>query len=184
MPVRRLWLENCRVSAGCCLQITDHPYGLPLELSFHGLERVRFRRLPLRPSSFPNFDARAYSVVHARSDQIHDMQDGQGGVYSTTTNELWAEEQFVGNDQDSWITEQSGLRDVAVGRVHNAISPLEHLYRLANKWDDLIYAQLSGSTSPEEQRVLGERYMPSHAQRSTLAYRGSLLDPLIKRPPE
>ncbi|KAK5136190.1 hypothetical protein LTR08_004027 [Meristemomyces frigidus] len=174
-PVRRLWLENCRISAGCCLEITDHPYGLPLELDFAGLESVRFRRLPLRPCSLPRDDA---AVVYARSYRTRDMQDGRGGLYSTTINEPMVKEQAVGCEQTIWLAEASGQRDVVTGEAHNAESPLERIYECANRWDDYIYDQLAAFTSAEEQRVLDERHVPSHRQRSMLAYRGSLLDPL------
>ncbi|KAF2214267.1 hypothetical protein CERZMDRAFT_57621 [Cercospora zeae-maydis SCOH1-5] len=53
--VRRLWLENCRISAGLILQMdrrVGNPLGLPERLCFDGLETVRLRRLPFRTSTF------------------------------------------------------------------------------------------------------------------------------------
>ena len=85
-PLRKLWLETSRISAGCCLRISDHPLGLPLELDFTGLESIRLRRLPLRPG-LPSTFAESYGFVHARGGETsEDMQDGAGGRYLASTN--------------------------------------------------------------------------------------------------
>ncbi|KAF2769042.1 hypothetical protein EJ03DRAFT_343643 [Teratosphaeria nubilosa] len=96
-PIRRLWLENCRISAACDLSIEQHPYRLPLLLDFDGLERLRVRRLPLRPKS----DLPSHHWVHSRGGPFWDMQDGSGGQYAATVNgdfEPHAEETIVATD--------------------------------------------------------------------------------------
>ena len=97
-PVRRLWLENCRISAGCCLELIEHPLDLPLELDFTGLESVRFRRLPLRTGKATSKPTPGNRFVHARGMSTVptvDMQDGAGGLYLTTLNELRVEMDLV-----------------------------------------------------------------------------------------
>lgn len=86
-PVRRLWLENCRISAGCNTSIPHHPLELPFELDFNGLESMRFRRLPLRPHTNLNAVPPRFHFVNARGTASSKMQDGAGGKMFTTTNE-------------------------------------------------------------------------------------------------
>ena len=90
-PVRRLWLENCRISAGCDLRLLNHPLELPLELDFNGLESIRFRRIPLRPGRETNLPTPAELFVHSRSRSAAGvgemlLQDGAGGHYVTAGN--------------------------------------------------------------------------------------------------
>ena len=85
-PIRRLWLEDCRISAGCDLKIVSHPLDLPLELDFNGLESIRFRRMPLRPGRPTMISTPSDLFVYARG--RHDkarmeLQDGAGGHYIT-----------------------------------------------------------------------------------------------------
>lgn len=87
-PVRRLWMEDCRIAAGCDGSIPSHPYGLPLELDFTGLESVRFRRMPLRPAADKGEAAARYHFVHARGMEMGQLQDGQGGMYRTTVSDV------------------------------------------------------------------------------------------------
>ena len=100
-PIRRLWLENCRISSGCCTKIPDHPLGLPLQLDFTGLESVRFRRMPLRPGRSPSEEVPRLQLVHARGGHTFEkLQDGAGGQQATTVNSLRKELRWVtlGND--------------------------------------------------------------------------------------
>ena len=97
--MRRLWLENCRISAGCNMCIDEHPLGLPLELDFSGLESVRFRRLPARPGKLPNNNVPMYQYVHSRSGTVIELQDGAGGSYGTRTNDARRELAIAGLDQ-------------------------------------------------------------------------------------
>jgi len=84
--VRRLWLENCRISAGCTLKPDYFPISeLWNELDFSGLESIRFRRLPLRPALPMTQALPEYQFTYARGGVHVDMQDGAGGLYSTTS---------------------------------------------------------------------------------------------------
>ena len=89
--IRRLWLENCRISVGCSTRLLNHPLQLPVELDFGGLESIRFRRLPLRPAvplekAYPHDQ-----FVHARGGTAADLINGAGGLYPTTTNGVFHE---------------------------------------------------------------------------------------------
>lgn len=85
--VRRLWLEDCRIAAGCDLHFLGHPLGLPEELDFGGLESLRFRRMPLRPRMEPERGVVwAQGFTHARGSRMFELQDGRGGLYVTTAN--------------------------------------------------------------------------------------------------
>jgi hypothetical protein len=90
-PVRRLWLENCRISAGCDLRLLSHPLELPLELDFSGLESIRFRRIPLHPGREVHLPTPVELFVHSRSRSANDtgqmlLQNGAGGHYLTAGN--------------------------------------------------------------------------------------------------
>lgn len=100
-PVRRLWLENCRVSAGLKSEL-DHgnPYALPSQLSFHGLESVRLRRLPLRSASSRGSPP---GVVYSRGGRLQRMQDGLGGMYETTVQDVNVESQAA-LDFEEWLS--------------------------------------------------------------------------------
>ena len=85
-PIRRLWLEDCRISTGCDLKLLHHPLDLPQELDFNGLESIRFRRMPLRPGRPTTFKMSSELFVHARGRRgkgIMELQDGAGGHYVT-----------------------------------------------------------------------------------------------------
>ena len=100
-PVRRLWLENCRISAGCHLHLSEHPLNLPLRLDFSGLESVRFRRLPIRPGRPTTKHIPRNQFVHARgmSTLLNEgLQDGAGGVYMASMNDLKAEINWVARE--------------------------------------------------------------------------------------
>ena len=103
-PVRRLWLENCRISAGCCLQVIEHPLDLPLVLDFTGLESVRFRRLPIRPGRSTIEPVPRNQYVHARGMSTFptvELQDGAGGRYLTSLNDLRTEIDIIDTRHDS-----------------------------------------------------------------------------------
>lgn len=90
-PIRRLWLEDCRIAGGLDVSFPEHPMGLPAELDFTGLESVRFRRLPLRPAMGIDGALPRYDFSHARGTQAGELQDGQGGLYLTTVTDAWGE---------------------------------------------------------------------------------------------
>lgn len=90
-PIRRLWLEDCRISGGCDMHFPSHPTGLPAELDFAGLESVRFRRMPLQPASSMEETPSRFEFVHARTEQQGELQDGCGGLYATGTLNAWWE---------------------------------------------------------------------------------------------
>ena len=92
--IRRLWLENCRISAGCNLSISRHPLHLPLNLDFSGLESIRFRRLPIRPGMSLSHTIPAHQFVNSRGGKLLDLQDGAGGQMFTTTSDLRSELRF------------------------------------------------------------------------------------------
>lgn len=102
VPVRKLWLENCRLPAGLNIDLDDGDtyYGLPSHLSFHGLESVRFRRLPMR-SATPC--AQSTGVVFSRGGRLQRVQDGLGGRFDTTVREVY-EESAAGRDHASWLS--------------------------------------------------------------------------------
>lgn len=86
--IRRLWLENCRISSTCDLQQLTHLEQIPSELNFAGVESVRFRRMPIRPAMPLEKRTPLYQYVHARGGTEADMQNGSGGSYSTTINDV------------------------------------------------------------------------------------------------
>lgn len=103
-PIRRLWLENCRISAGCDLRLINHPLDLPLELDFSGLESIRFRRLPMRPGRPTDRHTPQKLYVHSRgisTSWLLGLQDGAGGHYSTATNMVLSEHDSAYLDEDT-----------------------------------------------------------------------------------
>jgi len=174
-PVRRLWLENCRIPAGLCMSLPEQPYNLPLDLDFGGLESIRFRRMPLLSGPWASSSSKYY-VVHARSNTIWEMQDGMGGQCPYTVNEF-SEEQTAGQAHLNWLAADKEPASIDEGVVHDSVSPLERLYGFANHWDDRIYEQLLAAVTPAEQLLLSERHVPSYRARSGLAYRGPCTDP-------
>ena len=103
-PIRRLWLENCRISAGCDVRLINHPLDLPLELDFGGLESIRFRRLPMRPGRPTDKHTPQKLYVHSRgvsTSWLLGLQDGAGGHYSTATNTVLSEHDSAYLDDSS-----------------------------------------------------------------------------------
>jgi len=164
-PVRKLWLENCRLSAGCQLRRPDFPYGLPTELDFDGLESLRLRRMPLRPGVGSGEVEVGHRFVYARGNEQADLRDGVGGFYTTTVNHLRTEQMTI-HEHLKWRAAGDGD------------SPLEQMYRLPHAWDDEIYRELSTYASVAQNVAISERHEPSHHERSLMVSRGSQLDPI------
>lgn len=178
--IRKLWLENCRVSAGLNPRIDWHPMGLPLQLDFTGLESVRLRRMPLRASPFDPV-IYAHHHVYARGLHLDDLQDGVGGRYATSTN-IVSTETGAGDDYLTYLqeaqqemgTDSSCVDGELMGEsIHR--HPLVDLFTYATRWDDQTYEALSALIElPEQVRTLGKLHS---RQRAELAYRGNILDP-------
>lgn len=115
VPLRKLWLENCNISAGLNIKLNGGgPYGLPSRLSFQGLESVRFRRLPMRSACANN--APLVGVVYSRGGKLHRMQDGLGGMYETTVQDIDFESD-VGRDHAIWLS-VSSMMDLFLHSKH------------------------------------------------------------------
>ncbi|KAI5364732.1 Putative F-box domain-containing protein [Septoria linicola] len=164
--VRRLWLENCRISAGLDYDIPWHPYGLPLKLDFTGLESVRFRRLPMRPGPLSN-QAYALHMSYSRGGERRSLQDGMGGRYEASAINVLDE---LKAGWTNWVRNDQGWTD-----IRNATEdPLFVLYATAHDFDERIYAALASQIKlPEEIAALGAL---SRCRRARMAYRGHLLD--------
>ncbi|KAK3619644.1 hypothetical protein LTR56_023867 [Elasticomyces elasticus] len=176
-PVRRLWLENCRVSAGCDLSLTGHPYCLPLELDFNGLESVRLRRLPLRAgNTVPYNEAR--DIVFARStdrDNLTPMQNGIGGLFMTPMV-YHHEEQIAGGEHVRWCAAQRKM-----GAATSAVvSPLSTMFQGTNLYDRRLWDALreKGYVKPSDEQFINFGELSSNGLRSELMYRGEYLDPM------
>ncbi|WPH01707.1 Hypothetical protein R9X50_00455900 [Acrodontium crateriforme] len=167
-PIRKLWLESCRIGAGCDLDIPHSPYGLPLQLDFSGVQSIRFRRLPLRPGKEPRRVPGGYEMVHARSQHAWEMQDAVGGTYTTSANTLIAEQTAMGPVDGSPPYAKQLLGSPA---------SLLTIYKLPHKWDDDIYEELQVYTTSRENELIESFHIADHQERSMLAYRGPLLDP-------
>ncbi|KAK1809591.1 hypothetical protein LTR12_016041 [Friedmanniomyces endolithicus] len=174
-PVRRLWLENCRVDKGCALSLNSHPPGLPLELDFSGLESVRFRRLPLSFGTY-NHDDFVYSRGSLNG-VSRKLEDGAGSTYRTTVN-LLVSEQSAGASQLDW--RDNHQTSVSAGNANPAlsvVSPLSALFKEANLYDRRIWEalRLSGYLLPHDMPLLETGQSPSNVLRSETAYRGEWL---------
>lgn len=106
-PVRRLWVEGCRVSGACEISFPEHPVGLPTELDFSGLQSVRMRRLPLRPALSREHPLSQYDFVFARGHRMEELQDGQGSLYLATTNNTWEERRRFVRTTISWAPDEA-----------------------------------------------------------------------------
>ena len=85
VPVRRLWLENCHISAAHCLPTSCNLLLLPQQLDYHGLESIRFRRLPMRPRRPSGSCSGGY--VYARGSSItSEIENGAGSYYEACVN--------------------------------------------------------------------------------------------------
>lgn len=167
VPVRRLWLENCRISIGLDMRMDEHPYGLPLTCDFQGLEAARFRRLPMRPGlPFSNIAPR-FHYTYSRGGTAIEMNDGLGGTFSTTMNDIDTEIR-AGEDHCVWLEDKRN-RPSAFDP-----SPLQVFYDVPHAFDDRIYESLADAGLPEE--VLRLSSMTRY-DRAVQAYRGTWLDP-------
>ncbi|KAK4495332.1 hypothetical protein PRZ48_013663 [Zasmidium cellare] len=173
-PIRKLWLENCRISAGLNPSIESHPYGLPLQLDFTGLESVRFRRLPMRPVMA--LDWFRATIVYSRGGRFRKLLDGTGGRYDTTLNGFEVESRD-GDEHLLWLENRRVYHSPDGEAVSDlGPSPLEALYEQASRWDDMIYESLptTGDLSlPSDVEELG--FLSLH-DRSVMAYRGQSID--------
>lgn len=174
-PVRRLWLENCRISAGLNISLQSHPYLLPLTLDFSGLQAVRFRRLPMRPGT--PIDLRKAGIVYSRGGLGgRELQDGTGGQYTTSISNFNDEWQ-AGTDHVVWLQNRKSFSPLKqVAEANPGSSPLEKLYEYACRWDDIIYRQLARDAKfplPSDLQELGSL---SLHDRAIMAYRGQSLD--------
>ena len=180
-PVRRLWLENCRISAGCNLSINEHPHGLPVQLDFDGLQSVRLRRLPLRPDESKAADFSSYERVTSRGgDVVDNQQDGVGGVYSTTFNPVRAE-LSAGQQHLDWVSAQHNSSTAADDSMKlGVVSPLSVLFQEATLYDRRIWEALesSGTLTAEDAQFITVAEIPRNILRSEAAYRGAMLDPV------
>ncbi|KAK3697145.1 hypothetical protein LTR37_017641 [Vermiconidia calcicola] len=165
-PVRRLWLENCRFSAGCDPRIESHPLGLPLELDFAGLKSIRFRRMPIQ-TGHPLYRRWGGEFNHSRgSKKACSLQDGAGGSYTTLVDymnpalDAAGIPQFSNDGTDEWDERGS----------------IEHLLEPALRFDGLIFEHLGCSTELPPQ--LHDLQMKSRRELSRKAYRGPYLDPI------
>ncbi|KAK5109538.1 hypothetical protein LTR62_006889 [Meristemomyces frigidus] len=179
-PIRKLWLENCRISAGCNVSIVSHVQDLPLELDFAGLESIRFRRLPMR-AGYHGFSLYAYKgMVHARLSLLYnsgsshtEMQDSAGAQYHTGISTVVAEQE-VGVDQVSWA---ASVTTDTEGSLYRPMAPLQQLFIYAHQSESEIYDALRPSLAQQEIELLDGLRPPSSVSELVLAYRGSYLDP-------
>ncbi|KAK4555359.1 hypothetical protein LTR86_007656 [Recurvomyces mirabilis] len=175
-PLRRLWLENCRISTGCDSRLAYHIQNLPLRLNFSDLESVRFRRLPLRPNLPQSTGWSDVDIVYARPSHHIDrqsstlLQDGAGSGYFTSTTNV-EEEQEAGNRHEVWLAAQQS------GTMTSPVSPLSQLFMIANLFEERTYDALMPELGKDETDLLRQNTPPSTTYRSQIAYRGALLDP-------
>jgi hypothetical protein len=170
-PVKKLWLENVRIVEGTEMVLDRHKYGLPLRLSFEGVEVVRFRRLPLNTAEMDH--GRATSdrslFVYSRGGEARELQNGLGGNYLTSTHKLGSE--IVGGH----LQLERALKEENRTEEQNRAAKLEHwplevLMGAAMRFDDTIYEALPGMGVRLPAEVSAAR-VPSHHWRSILAYR-------------
>ncbi|KXS96284.1 hypothetical protein AC578_3871 [Pseudocercospora eumusae] len=176
MPVRRLWLENCRISTGLVRWLQPDEHDLPGKLSFDGLESVRLRRLPLRPDTKVDDMLTRHQLVYSRGGPYHEFQDGLGGHYRTTCNTAFMEAQ-AGENFLMWLKAQSKMRELAwSGRDPGPLDkhPLEELFESSHDFDERIFAALENIIDLPQELADGN---VSRADRAEMAYRGHLLDP-------
>lgn len=174
VPVKRLWLENCRVSAGLNPKIASHPYSLPLTLSFDGLKSIRFRRLPLHPG-VPFHQRQPFGQsVYTRHGPHVSMGDGSGSMFATPLNDHVTESR-PGEDYIMWLNDElEPMNGVNGSGGRDPRSPLQTFYQVVHRLDDRIYEELSKEFELPPAVIAAS--MP-HDRRSLCAYRGSWLDP-------
>ncbi|KXT15542.1 hypothetical protein AC579_6544 [Pseudocercospora musae] len=180
MPVRRLWLENCRISTGLVKWMRPDGHDLPKKLNFGGLESVRFRRLPLRPGTKVDGMLTRNQLVYSRGGVYHEFQDGLGGHYRTTCNTAYMEAQ-AGEKYLMWLETQRKMEELTrSGRDPGSASspldkhPLEELFELSHDFDERIFEALENMIDLPQELAFGNL---SRSARAEMAYRGHLLDP-------
>lgn len=187
--IRRLWLENCRISAGCTLRILDHPLQLPLELDFSGLEAMRFRRLPLRAMDpTTSLSAQLDDMGPFRSCEAHSrrgyhtqLQDGVGGHYETVVVSVPHELYNAALDDEQSAQERTlVLYPSSPLYATNMPRPGDEddrysFEKVLSRWDDRIYNDLNQLLDlPLE---LNDSHVPSRVEKYRLSNRGPWLDP-------
>jgi hypothetical protein len=165
-PVRRLWLESCRISAGLQLQVEDFPYGLPLKLDFNGVESVRFRRLPL--------DFKLYSCdYYPRGDQeyVHHRQPHDIMFFGDFRDSASDYRPSATRPTSEWMYMMEHVLELRL-EDDQRCRPLTVLLDAAQTWDDQIYRTLAITLRlPEEVVRLGRM---NHEKRSRSQYRQRL----------
>ncbi|KAH9829528.1 hypothetical protein Tdes44962_MAKER09129 [Teratosphaeria destructans] len=138
--------------------------------------------MPLRPRSDPP----PHHWVNARGGRFWDMTNGAGGLFAATVIDL-KEEQLAGVAHQQWL---SLFRDGDYEPHAEEVSPLEYVYEQVNLWDDTIYETIAATDDLRdcEKQALCAGHVADHRTRSTMAYRGGLLDPspeeLADAPPD
>lgn len=162
MPVRRLWLESCRVSAGLDANLAGmrHPYDLPPTLDFRGLQSVRLRQMPMHPG-------------------VQWTGDGRPKVtYETFSRDAEYKRNVRYQADNASIT--SSYQEYAITQAEHRAGDdfprsLVELYENVHRWDDLMFEQLGIDFKlPAEIENLNM----GKVERATIAYRGTWLDPL------
>ncbi|CAK1358862.1 unnamed protein product [Cercospora beticola] len=181
VSVRRLWLENCRISAGLNLQMdprVGNPFELPTRLTFEGLESVRLRRLPFRPVSSAELSV-AKHLVYARHSSTRPLQDGVGGRFeastSTVVSELRAGQEYHRRMEELAVLEEAVPGSILEDELQvDDKCPLAQMFESAHKYDEQEYEALEASIElPEQIRNLGKL---TRRERAVMAYRGVALD--------
>lgn len=169
-PVKRLWLENVRIVEGTEIILERHKYGLPLHLDFTGVEKLRLRRLPLntmeKDQQTQLKDRREF--VYTRGKRARELQNGLGGMYLTSTNNLGMEI-VRGHEHMTRALAEEGLAKQGQRPTEIQQWPVEELTAHAMRYDDAIYEALSKEVElPVEVLQAAE---PMYKWRSILAYR-------------
>jgi hypothetical protein len=179
VPVRRLWLENCRISAALNSDLAHHPYGLPLKLEFPGLQSIRIRRLPMH-CGVPYLQPLTRDQVVFSRDGIHrHLPDGAGSSYTALISHTIAEAR-PGEEHVRALGEHAGLGFVGnnggvVTDPRFAGGPLQKFYAKVHELDDLIWEAVERAWGGLPALVQAAKV--PHKERALLAYRGSWLDP-------
>lgn len=169
-PVKRLWLENVRIVEGTEIILERHKYGLPLHLDFTGVEKLRLRRLPLNTMEKDQHkqlnDRREF--VYTRGKEARELQNGLGGMYLTSTNNLGMEI-VKGHEHMTRALAEEGLAKQRRPPAKNPQWPVEELMAHAMRFDDAIYEALSKEIELPTEVVQAAE--PMYKWRSILAYR-------------
>lgn len=124
-PLRRLWLESCALTGLSARMLNN--------IDLHGLESLRLRRLQMLSDT----GLVHKHQVYARGHSSMKMQDGQGGIYVSTTDQWNRQEAVFGSVLES--------RDTSSYQF--AFHDWEKMFEDAHIYDDIIYDQIVKSTS-------------------------------------